>query len=193
MTPPGGTSGIKGSNWFRWWWNYSENIKVKRLANKTTHRSGSSGMGNTTKWSHMIGQVYGDDGMREPRFIWKNELIKWQSREGKWEWFHFYRSLKSGNSAWSWFHFYTSLKQRWTMLRPTYIKMNKKAILPRVPHQEGEKHLGNQDPMPLAHYARQHLHWVQTRGRQPHSWPMVGQIKWVDKNQEGVMAGQMPH
>ena len=121
LTPPGGTSGIKGSNWFRWWWNYLEQVKVKRLANKTTHCRGSSRMGKTIKWRHMIGQADGDDGMRKPKFIWKNGLIKWQSREVKWEWFHFHRSLKSGNTAWSWFHFYTSLKQRKTMLETSFI------------------------------------------------------------------------
>ena len=43
VTHPRGTSGIKGSNWFRQWWNCSKHIIVKRLANKTTHRCGSSG------------------------------------------------------------------------------------------------------------------------------------------------------
>jgi len=36
-THPRGTSGIKGSNWFRQWWNCSKHVMVKRLANKTTH------------------------------------------------------------------------------------------------------------------------------------------------------------
>ena len=91
-------------------------IKTKRMANKTTHFSGSSGMGKTTKWRHMIGQADSDDGVRKPRLIWKNRPIKWQSQEVKWERFHFYTSLKLENSAWSWFHFYTSLKQKQTML-----------------------------------------------------------------------------
>jgi len=39
----GGTSGIMGSNCFRQWWNCSKHVMVKRLANKTTHRCGSSG------------------------------------------------------------------------------------------------------------------------------------------------------
>jgi len=43
VTHPRGTSGIKGSNWFRQWWNYSKHVMVKRLANKTTHRCGPSG------------------------------------------------------------------------------------------------------------------------------------------------------
>jgi len=43
MTHLGGTSGIKGSNWFRQWRNYSKHVMVKRLANKTTHCYGSSG------------------------------------------------------------------------------------------------------------------------------------------------------
>ena len=43
MTHLGGTSGIKGSNWFRQWRNYSKHVMVKGLANKTTHCYGSSG------------------------------------------------------------------------------------------------------------------------------------------------------
>ena len=58
----------------------------------------------------MIGQADSDDGVSKPRLIWKNRLIKWQSREVKWEWFHFYTRSKLGKSAWIWFHFYTSLK-----------------------------------------------------------------------------------
>ena len=42
-TRPRGTSGIKGSNWLRQWWNYSKHVMVKRLANKTTHNCGPSG------------------------------------------------------------------------------------------------------------------------------------------------------
>jgi len=42
-TRPEGTSDIKGSNWFRQWWNCSKHVMVKRLANKTTLRCGSSG------------------------------------------------------------------------------------------------------------------------------------------------------
>ena len=44
--PPRGTSGIKGRNWFRQWWNCSKHVMVKRLANKTTHCCGSSGKEN---------------------------------------------------------------------------------------------------------------------------------------------------
>ena len=52
-------------------------------------------MGERTKWRHMISQTDSDDGVRKPRLIWQNMLIKWQSREVKWEWFHFYTSFKS--------------------------------------------------------------------------------------------------
>jgi len=36
-------SGIKGIKWFQQWWNCSKHVKVKRMANKTTHRCSSSG------------------------------------------------------------------------------------------------------------------------------------------------------
>ena len=49
MTPPGGTSGIKGSSASGNGGTAQNMIKVKRLANKTTHHSGSSGTGKTTK------------------------------------------------------------------------------------------------------------------------------------------------
>ena len=42
VTHPGGTSGIKGSNWSRQWRNCSKHVIVKRLANKTTHCCGAS-------------------------------------------------------------------------------------------------------------------------------------------------------
>ena len=44
---------------------------VKRLDNKTTYHVCSLGKGKTTKWKNMIGQRDGDDGMNEPRLIWK--------------------------------------------------------------------------------------------------------------------------
>ena len=132
LTPPGGTSGIKGSNWFQWWWNFSEQVKVKRLANKTTHHRGSSGTGKTTKWKHMIGQADSDDGVRKPRLIWQRQADKMTVTRGKMDGFIFTQAWNQGtllevgfilhkletkiNYAWNQFHFYTSLKRKQTML-----------------------------------------------------------------------------
>ena len=96
MTPPGGTSGINGSNYFWWWWDCSKHIRSRGSVIRPLIAAVLQGRVKKPServWSakHMVTMEWENQGSSG-----RNKLLKWQSREIRWEWFQFYTSLKHG-------------------------------------------------------------------------------------------------